>query len=239
MAKEYITLAGLAKEFIELVGETSSRYHKGDEKEREAIMQEITETSSDLFHFFGEELSEVMGEASKRFKEAAEETDEFFDDMRDIYGVPKPRVAPTLLAIEEADEGWSLKEPQPGDHIKVRRLGGAYTHHGIYIGNDTVIHFAPPAGSEILDWENARVRSTSLSAFLKAGQVQVKVYTEEEKESLYPVDQIIRNARNSLGSGNYNLIFNNCEHFANICTLGKYRSPQVENFFAAIADILH
>ena len=37
--------------------------------------------------------------------------------------------------------------------------------------------------------------------------------------------------RACLGDGGYNLVFNNCEHFANACTLGKYRSRQVENFF--------
>lgn len=239
MAKEYITLASLAKEFIELVDETSSRYNKGNEQEREAIVKEIKDTGADLFHFFGEELSEVLGEAGKRFQEAADETDEFFKDMHEVYDVPDPRPKlpfSPLLAEVSSDEQWSQQSPVPGDHIRVKRLGGVYAHHGIYIGDNTVIHFAPPTGSEILDWANAKVRRSSLETFLKAGDVQVRVYTEEEKKSLYPVEQIIRNARASLGSGNYNLIFNNCEHFANACTLGKYRSPQVEEFFTMVTE---
>lgn len=241
MAHEEITLASLAKEFVELVGETTTRYYKAEsQEEKDSIVKEITDTGEDLFHFFGEELSEVFGEASKRFKEAAEESDEFFRDMREVYGTAEPSYTydrSSLVILDSENELWSQQEPVPGDHIHVRRLGGVYAHHGIYIGDDTVIHFAPPAGNEVLDWDNARVRSSSLTAFLKAGKVEVKIYTDEERESLYPVEQIIRNAKSALGSGNYNLIFNNCEHFANACTLGKYRSPQVEEFFNMVAKL--
>ena len=31
---------------------------------------------------------------------------------------------------------------RPGDHIYVWRSAWAYTHHGIYVGNDSVIHFS-------------------------------------------------------------------------------------------------
>ena len=37
--------------------------------------------------------------------------------------------------------------------------------------------------------------------------------------------------------GTANLLFNNCEHFANACTLGIYRSPQVEEFFNLVVSI--
>ncbi len=47
---------------------------------------------------------------------------------------------------------------------------------------------------------------------------------------LYPVEGIVNYARACLGDGGYNLVFNNCEHFANVCTLGRFRSYQVENF---------
>lgn len=241
MAKEYITLAGLAKEFIELVDETSSRYNKGDEKEKEAIIQEIKATGADLFSFFGEELAEVMSEASKRFHETATETDEFLREMEEEYKAPAPSYAhevPALIDLKSTSETWVKQTPVPGDHICVERLGGLYTHHGIYIGDDTVIHFAPPADIEILDWENAKVSSTSLSEFLQGGKIKVKVFSEAEKATLYPVEQIINNARSSLGSGNYHLIFNNCEHFANACTLGMYRSPQVAEFFHTVANFL-
>ncbi|KAL1158816.1 hypothetical protein V6Z11_A08G249900 [Gossypium hirsutum] len=30
--------------------------------------------------------------------------------------------------------------PQPGDHIYCERKGGLYDHHGIYVGDDMVIH---------------------------------------------------------------------------------------------------
>ncbi|GAV74186.1 LRAT domain-containing protein [Cephalotus follicularis] len=32
---------------------------------------------------------------------------------------------------------------QPGDHIFTYLLEGVFTHHGIYVGNEMVIHFIP------------------------------------------------------------------------------------------------
>jgi hypothetical protein len=58
--------------------------------------------------------------------------------------------------------------------------------------------------------------------------LEVKVYTVEELEDLFtPVEAIVNWARACLGDEGYNLVFNNCEHFANYCTLGRHHSHQV------------
>ncbi|CAN1351673.1 Protein LEAD-SENSITIVE 1 [Linum perenne] len=41
------------------------------------------------------------------------------------------------------------EELKPGDHIYSWRHGFVYSHHGIYIGDGTVIHFTPGQGQEI------------------------------------------------------------------------------------------
>ena len=66
---------------------------------------------------------------------------------------------------------------------------------------------------------------------MNGGKVEVKEYNDSELQDLYPVEGIVNYARSCLGDGGYNLIFNNCEHFANSCTLGRFRSRQVENVF--------
>lgn len=129
------------------------------------------------------------------------------------------------------EEIWVQKPPVMGDHIRVKRMGGIYTHHGIYVSDNEVIHFTGTDDDSIMDSSKNRVISSDLNFFLKGGELEVKEYTDEEFQDLYAPDQIVAYARSCLGDGDYNVIFNNCEHFANVCTLGRFRSHQVERLF--------
>ena len=126
------------------------------------------------------------------------------------------------------EEIWVQKNPVMGDHIRVKRMHGIYTHHGIYVSDNEVIHFTGTDDDSIMDSSKNRVISSDLNFFLKGGELEVKEYTDEEFQDLYAPDQIVAYARSCLGDDGYNLIFNNCEHFANVCTLGRFRSHQVE-----------
>lgn len=129
-------------------------------------------------------------------------------------------------------ETWVKKKPEKGAHIRVNR--GLYYHHGIYIGNGQVIHFTGRDEDSVLDWSKPEVIETDLNYFLKDGVLEVKEYNEEELKDLYPADHIIAYAKACLGDKGYNLVFNNCEHFANTCTLGRFRSKQVERVFGML-----
>lgn len=133
--------------------------------------------------------------------------------------------------IPKEEEIWVQKTPQKGDHIRVRRMNGLYAHHGIYVSDEEVIHFTGKDDDSILDWSKPEVIQTDLAYFLKGGILEVKEYTDEEFADLYSPEQIVTYARACLGDKGYNLIFNNCEHFANVCTLGRFRSHQVEKVF--------
>lgn len=126
------------------------------------------------------------------------------------------------------EEIWVQKNPVMGDHIRVKRMHGIYTHHGIYVSDNEVIHFTGTDDDSIMDSSKNKVISSDLNFFLKGGELEVKEYTDEEFQDLYAPDQIVAYARSCLGDGDYNVIFNNCEHFANVCTLGRFRSHQVE-----------
>lgn len=129
------------------------------------------------------------------------------------------------------EEIWVQKNPVMGDHIRVKRMHGIYTHHGIYVSDNEVIHFTGTDDDSIMDSSKNRVISSDLNFFLKGGELEVKEYTDEEFQDLYAPDQIVAYARSCIGDGDYNVIFNNCEHFANVCTLGRFRSHQVERLF--------
>lgn len=138
--------------------------------------------------------------------------------------VPQLPITDTVFT----EEIWVQKNPVMGDHIRVKRMHGIYTHHGIYVSDNEVIHFTGTDDDSIMDSSKNRVISSDLNFFLKGGELEVKEYTDEEFQDLYAPDQIVAYARSCLGDGDYNVLFNNCEHFANVCTLGRFRSHQVE-----------
>lgn len=134
--------------------------------------------------------------------------------------------------LRDTFEIWEHRRPVMGDHIRVQRYDGLYAHHGIYVSDEEVIHFTGTDDDSILDWSKCKVIQTDLERFLNGGVLEVKVYTEEELDDLYTPAQIVQYARFCLGDTGYHLLFNNCEHFANACTLGQYRSQQVERVFS-------
>lgn len=77
------------------------------------------------------------------------------------------------------------------------RIG--YTHHGLYLVNNQVIHY-----------QGGEVRINSLDEFKKNCELRVIDSIE-----LYSKDEIINRAYSIIGEKGYNLIFNNCEHFVN------------------------
>lgn len=123
---------------------------------------------------------------------------------------------------------WVKKKPSYGDQIRVNR--GLYFHHGIYEDDNHVYQYASPKGSEIKP-ETALIITTTLSEFLKDGEVEVREYTNEELKEKRSNDEIIKYAKSKLGTGlgEYNLLENNCEHFSNECAFGKKKSNQVED----------
>ncbi len=125
------------------------------------------------------------------------------------------------------------KEPQKGDHIRVSR--GIYYHHGIYIGDDRVIQFGSPTNE--LDPNTAEVLESSLSDFLKGGTLEVATYNDEELKKIRTADEIVAYAKSKLGTKGYNIISNNCEHFANECVFGEKKSEQVDNIMGIFASL--
>lgn len=154
------------------------------------------------------------------------------------------------IILPEKEE-WSFRKPVKGDHIRVKRLGGTYYHHGIYVSAKEVIHFNRPDNADEILRERLnplghvlidttplvnRILKTTLSEFLDGGTVEVKIYSSSDKKRLYAVSDIVKRARDAVGSdwGTYNLLTNNCEHFANYCTLGENYSNQVDTLHRSI-----
>jgi len=117
------------------------------------------------------------------------------------------------------------KDLNSGDHIFVRRNGLLYSHHGIYAGAGTVIHFK---GAE-KEKKDPVVRKTDIENFLNGGKLRRRYYKRR-----LPRAETLKIAGEHLTKSGYSLAFNNCEHFATYCATGKKKSVQVRKVFGGI-----
>lgn len=106
-----------------------------------------------------------------------------------------------------------------GDHIKVRRWGGLYAHHGIDMGDGTVIHLP----GEPLRTRDVRVARTPIDEFLAGGRPVVVKYHREMRSG----EEAAATAEALLALPGYCVLRNNCEHFATYCKTGRAKSHQV------------
>ncbi|MCG2575310.1 lecithin retinol acyltransferase family protein [Acinetobacter sp. ME22] len=110
---------------------------------------------------------------------------------------------------------------QLGSHLCSSR--GLYDHHGIYVGDNQVIHYS---GFDEA-FKKGAIKKTSLESFL-GGSDDFKVVSYPSYQNIYSPEEIVHRAQSCLGEDDYNLFFNNCEHFACWCVTGKARSEQVQ-----------
>ena len=120
-------------------------------------------------------------------------------------------------------------ELRRGDHI---RVGSPWTahHDGIYLGDGLVIHMTgtPDGGKDA-----ARVQIASLARFAAGRPVTVR-----RSSGAHDPEDIVARAMSRLGEGDYNLIFNNCQHFARWCATGDHESEQVRSVTATTGTVI-
>ena len=71
------------------------------------------------------------------------------------------------------------------------------------------------------------VVATDIDVCACGQMVEQAVFGFLEKRRRVPPEESIRRARARLGEGGYDLLNNNCEHFARACVLGTHESEQV------------
>lgn len=169
----------------------------------------------------------------------------------------------TGIKVTDKQKKWSFEDnPKPGTHIRVRRAfvskgpvpghffqvpttlvsdshgTNLYEHHGIYIGDGKVIHFAAPDGDFSMD---IKIRETTLGKFKDGGELEIRDFDAVDNDLKLSNDEIVQRAKNSLERqdfGSYNLLTNNCEHFANYCVFGKKFSEQAGGKEAGLKDLI-
>lgn len=114
----------------------------------------------------------------------------------------------------------------PGDHLKFKGAFGypSLYHHGVYVGNGTVVHFY---AHNAKDKTNAEIQAIPLQQFIQLAAPHA-VEKVQSLRPLLPRATIQQRCLSKMGEKNYHVLLNNCEHFANWATTGEHRSYQVE-----------
>lgn len=117
--------------------------------------------------------------------------------------------------------GWQLSDgetPPLAAHLVTPRRG--YTHHGIYVGDGKVVHYAGLARS----WHPGPVEEVSLAQFACGHPIRVRLCNNPQ----FDPAEVVSRARSRIGENRYRVLANNCEHFCEWCLRGRGRSSQVE-----------
>ena len=119
----------------------------------------------------------------------------------------------------------SEKDLNLGDHIYVRRR--VYSHHGIYAGDGTVIHYT----GEEKEKKDPLIRETDIEAFLKDGKLRRRDYKKR-----LPPSETLSFAKKHLSDNSYSITLNNCEHFATYCATGKRKAGSYARLLEALLE---
>ncbi|MFM8952875.1 MAG: lecithin retinol acyltransferase family protein [Planctomycetaceae bacterium] len=120
-----------------------------------------------------------------------------------------------------------------GDRLEVEhRIAGStvtYLHHGVDIGDGTIVHARPH------DFRNplggGHVVRTSRAEFAAGRPLRVVT----EPPAAYSPDEIATRALAHVGRDGYHPVVDNCEHFATWCATGRRASRQVEIVIGRVA----
>lgn len=127
---------------------------------------------------------------------------------------------------------WELKEIEPGDMVRVP-MGEMY-HYGICTSEDRIVEFGRPVLTNPVPREEIRVGAVTIEEFLGGSFAEAAVFDRRELKRRRDTAEIIRHAEESVGRGGYDILYNNCEHFAHECVFGTHRSSQVDDVRAEI-----
>lgn len=106
-----------------------------------------------------------------------------------------------------------------GQHLYIKKVSGSYTHHGLGIGEDKVIHYSGLAN----DLKTPGViEELSIEEFAQNKEIHIKPHLERK----YQPDEAIIRGFLRLGEAQYHILHNNCEHFVEWCISGRHKSSQ-------------
>lgn len=122
---------------------------------------------------------------------------------------------------------WTCAESFVGDMVRVK-IGEIY-HYGVCVGEDEIIQFGlPPISRRGEPDSSVCVCQTDKTAFSCGGNIERAELDALELLQRHTPQKTVELARSRLGEKGYNILHNNCEHFAYECVLGKRVCTQAD-----------
>jgi hypothetical protein len=156
------------------------------------------------------DVSPTLGDAVKDVGKVGKTVENFFDSPlgKLVSNTPSTGLPVSPLMFLQTDQVVDESVLSSGDHIWVDCF--AFSHHGIYVGGLRVIHYGNNDGGD-----GPTVCEVSLSSFAEGKPVR-----RRNSPAKWSRITIVGRARMRLIEDDYNLVFNNCEHFAEWCRNG-------------------
>lgn len=193
----------------------------------QSISVNISDTIKDIQDGIDDAVNEFMimkKEISEDFKEAIVEDAYNIDAnlgeyastvkmVTDILDDQKENFRETLGNALHLYKGKVLvDEPKLADHLYISGIADLYTHHGLYVGDGKVIHFAKR------DIDSIYIHETTLEEFSKGKPIYV--LSKGDSPIRYSAETVVYRAKTRMNEEDYNLANNNCENFVRWCRFG-------------------
>lgn len=116
---------------------------------------------------------------------------------------------------------WWPGKCRAGDMIRVK-LGPLY-HYGIFVSAQEVIQFGHPHRDRNAaePGKDIRIFAGTAAEFAAGNMIEVASLSLGERLRRFSRSKTVRLARARIGENGYDILHNNCEHFANMCVFGR------------------
>ena len=116
---------------------------------------------------------------------------------------------------------WWQAECKFGDMIRVSC--GNFYHYGIFATEEEVIQFGLPPFDGLLNrnFEDVSICVSTIDEFSGGKAVEVAFMEKADKRKRLAPKKTVRRAREKIGERGYDILHNNCEHFARYCYFGE------------------
>ena len=116
---------------------------------------------------------------------------------------------------------WTQDMPVYGDIIRVKVH--FYHHYGIFADENTIIQFGMPDNAGVSP-DMIQVMTTDIDTFAGGEFVEKGVVEPSDKSQRRSPKETVELALSRVGESGYDILTNNCEHFAMECYFGKKSS---------------
>lgn len=123
---------------------------------------------------------------------------------------------------------WEIGQCKAGDMIRVKI--GPIEHFGIFASEDEVLQFGHPLRDITVKnpREDIRICACTIAEFAVGNMVEVARLSLAERLRRFSRTQTVRRARSRVGENGYDILRNNCEHFATWCVFGQESCSQTD-----------